>query len=140
MWLSSHFPSLKLPQLRFPSHDKCGIHCSSWEMWERKPSPALFLVVWGTDTLDPSHGLNEQPWASGRDRICQGNEVCLHPMEVLQLSCGSEAGNLGFVGFRRGRRLIPGLTGADWSITTMVRAYTLSWIVRISVPKSLLWA
>lgn len=91
---------------------------------EETHSSFFFPVVWGMDTLDPSHGLVEQPWASDRDKICRRNEVSLHSMEVLQPSCGSEAGNLGFVGLWRGRRLIPGLAGADWSITTVVRPYT----------------
>lgn len=32
LWFSGHFPSLELPHLCFPSHDKRGIHCSGWEM------------------------------------------------------------------------------------------------------------
>lgn len=108
--------------------------------WERKPSPALFPVVWGMDTLDKSHGLVEQLWESDRDEIRRRNEVSLHSMEVLQPSCGSEAGNLGFVGFRRGRRLIPGLAGADWSVTTVVRPRTRGWADGIAIPKSLVWA
>jgi len=49
-------------------------------------------------------------------RFTKTNEVSLHSVLVLAVTVsGKEAQNLGwaFVGFRRGRRLIPGLFGAD---------------------------
>lgn len=88
------------------------------------------MMVWGMDTLDSSHRLATGLLSSSSlvrgTRFTRRNEVSLHSVVVLVvIGSESESQNLGwaFVGFKRGRRLIPGLSGADWPITTMNQQY-----------------